>query len=100
MLTNPDEFWENLRVATREIIREEIKEIQKNNQPEDLILMEEACKILHKSKSMIYQWVYTGRLIGYTFEGAKINNTENLKDVKNLYFLKSDLYAGLKEIKK
>jgi hypothetical protein len=100
LVLQPDEFWKKHIELTREVVKDELSKLPSQQQQEDLIIIDEVQKILHKkSKQCIYNYLDDGKLIGYTLGGNKVNNPKEFtkKEKEGLYFLRSDIYGGLKK---
>jgi len=102
IVLNPSEFWSKHQEITRQILREEISNFPKNSSQENLLVLEDVCKILHKSRASIYNYLKSGRLVGYILEGE---NTEKVDDIKllskkekeSLYFFRSEIYSSFRK---
>lgn len=92
IIVNPNDFWDKHREITKEVIREELeKETSPKEEGEDILIIEDVCKLLKKSKQTIYNWMDAGII-----KGHYIN--------ESLFFFKSEiielLKSGIKEYKK
>jgi hypothetical protein len=79
-----EEFWEQYKEVTRQIIQEEIKNVPQKGNKEEILRIEDVARILGKTKQTIYLWMEKGELEGYY-----INDS--------LFFLKSDIIKKLKQ---
>ncbi len=92
ILIDEQEFWERHEALTRNILRDEIMSVKGNNLPtEEILVLEDICKLLKKSKQTIYNWMDANII-----KGHYIN--------ESLFFLRSEILDLLKkdnkEIKK
>lgn len=92
IIVNPNDFWEKHREVTKEVIREELsKEYPIQGDKEDVLVMEDVCKLLKKSKQTIYNWMDANIIKGYYIN-------------ESLFFLRSEIIEllknGNKEFKK
>jgi hypothetical protein len=102
ILIETSEFWAKHKEITRQVVKEEIKEeigkISSNQPQENIIILEDVCKILKKSKQCIYNYMKQQRIIGYKLKEGKlqeINTDENPKKIREpLYFRRSEIYAS------
>ncbi len=81
---NPEEFWEKHRTITQDIVRQELKDLSLlEKQVPEILVIEDVCRILKKSKQTIYNWMEAGLLTGYYMNGS-------------LFFAYSEIFAKLK----
>jgi hypothetical protein len=58
IIVNPNDFWDKHREITKQVIREELdKENPCKENGEDILVIEDVCKLLKKSKQTIYNWM-------------------------------------------
>ena len=92
IIVNPNDFWDKHREITKQVIREELdKENPQKENGEDILVIEDVCKLLKKSKKTIYNWMEADII-----KGHHIN--------ESLFFFRSEiidlLKNGIKEYKK
>jgi len=92
IIVNPNDFWDKHREITKQVIREELdKENLHNENEKDIMVIEDVCKLLKKSKQTIYNWMEADII-----KGHHIN--------ESLFFFRSEiidlLKNGIKEYKK
>jgi len=73
-----DEFWKTYRRITREIIKEEINKNLPQTSSEEILLMDDVCRLLGKTKQTIFLWLEKGEL-----QGHYINDS--------LFFIRSEI---------
>jgi hypothetical protein len=88
IIIEPNEFWAKQQEIIQRTIRDELN-IDKPNKDEgeDIMVLDEVCRLLKKSKQTIYNWMDAG-----VIEGHYIN--------ESLFFLRSEIIALLKSGKK
>jgi hypothetical protein len=79
-----EEFWRKHRKLTREIIKEEILNNLPQTNSEEILLMDDVCSLLGKSKQTIFLWLEKGVL-----QGHYINDS--------LFFMRSEIMDKLKQ---
>jgi hypothetical protein len=102
IVLNPNDFWSRHQELTRQIVREELSNIPQHSNQKELLVLEDVCTILHKSKASIYNYMKSKRLVGYILEG---DNTEKVEDVQqlskkekeSLYFFRSEIYSSFRK---
>jgi myo-inositol-hexaphosphate 3-phosphohydrolase len=97
LLIQPSEFWNKQSEILRQIFKEEFSKIPTTSNQEDLIVIDDACKLLHKSKQSIYNYMDEGRLQGYNLGGEKVKNAKDLskKEKESLYFFRSEIIGSM-----
>lgn len=60
-----DEFWKNHRKITREIVKEEIQKGLPKTNSEEILLMDDVCSLLGKSKQTLFLWMEKNILVGH-----------------------------------
>ncbi|BDX37066.1 hypothetical protein CYCD_04210 [Tenuifilaceae bacterium CYCD] len=85
IIVNPNDFWEKHRKITKEVVREELeKESPSKEKEDDVLVMDDVCKLLKKSKQTIYNWMDDNIIKGYY-----INDS--------LFFLRSEIIDLIKK---
>ncbi|HUX94392.1 MAG TPA: helix-turn-helix domain-containing protein [Bacteroidales bacterium] len=92
IIVNPNDFWDKHREITKQVIKEELeKDKPSKENGEDILVIEDVCKLLKKSKQTIYNWMEADII-----KGHRIN--------ESLFFFRSEiidlLKSGIKEYKK
>lgn len=59
-----DEFWKKHLSETRKIIREEIQKNLPNTNSEEILLIDDVCTLLGKSRQTIFLWMEKNILVG------------------------------------
>ena len=78
IIVNPNDFWDKHREITKQVIREELdKENLHSENSEDILVIEDVCKLLKKSK----QTNSLRRNVNEIITEIKLDGTlENIKD--------------------
>ncbi len=79
-----EEFWKTYRRLTREIIKDEIQKNLPQTSSEEILLMDDVCSLLGKTKQTIFSWLDRGEL-----QGHYINDS--------LFFIRSEIMEKLKQ---
>lgn len=79
-----EEFWQQYREITRQIIQEEINKTPAKDNKDEILRVEDVARILGKTQQTIFSWMEKGELEGYY-----INDS--------LFFLKSEIIEKLKK---
>jgi len=88
IIIEPHEFWTKQHEIFQQIIRDELgKDKPKEINQEDILLLDDLCRLLKKSKQTIYNWMEADII-----EGHYIN--------ESLFFLRSEIIELLKSGKK
>jgi len=100
IVINSIDFWQKHREQTQLVLREEIEKLSPKNQPEEILVIEDVCKILRKSKQTIYNYMDTSRITGYYLKGGNLEeaNPEDRKR-ESLFFKRSEIMASLEKRK-
>jgi len=83
VIVNSAEFWSQYKELTRQIIREEIQTLPNINH-EEILIIEDVCKIVKKKDKTIYNWM-KANLIKHHYLGG------------SLFFLRSEIVDLIKE---
>lgn len=79
-----DEFWKRHRSETRRILQEEIKKSLPQTNAEEILLMDDVCTLLGKTKQTIFQWLKDGVIQGhYVNDSLFFMRSEIMDIVKN-----------------
>jgi len=66
IIVNPNDFWDKHREITKQVIREELdKENPCKENGEDILVIEDVCKLLKKTKQTIYNWMEADIIKGH-----------------------------------
>ena len=80
---------QDLEDLIRNCIREELKEMTKNNENTDLMKANEVCEYLRISKVTLFNWLKQGKITGYHlgtrlfFKRTDVDNALNERRQKN-----------------
>jgi len=84
VIVNSTEFWSQYKELTRQIVSEEIQKALPNVNPEEILIIEDVCKIVKKKDKTIYNWM-KANLIKHHYLGG------------SLFFLRSEIVDLIKE---
>ncbi len=88
ILLDPNEFWAKQQEIIQQVLHSELNiERVPNTKEEDILLLDDLCRLLKKSKQTIYNWMDAGII-----EGHYIN--------ESLFFLRSEIVELVKSGKK
>ena len=88
IIVNPQEFWDKHKAVIQEVINETLKkEGLSSDSEKDILVIDDVCRILRKSKQTIYNWMDAGLI-----EGHYIN--------ESLFFFRSEIIGALKSVNK
>ncbi len=85
IIVNPSEFWDKHREITKEVIKTVLeKENPSKEKEDDVLVIEDVCKLLKKSKQTIYNWMDSGIIKGhYINESLFFFRSEIIDLIKN-----------------
>ena len=88
ILIEPQEFWAKQQEIVRTTIREELSKGKNlEPEPEDVLSLDDICKLLKKSKQTIYNWMGTDVIKGHYLN-------------ESLFFLRSEILELIRTGKK
>lgn len=100
ILINSAEFWNQYKEQTRQIFQEELSKIAPKSQQEEILVIEDVCRILKKSKQTIYNYMDESRLTGYYLRGGNLEvASSDDRKRESLYFKRSEIMASLEKRK-
>lgn len=79
-----DEFWKTYRRITREIVKDEIQKNLPQTNSEEILLMDDVCTLLGKTKQTIFLWIKDK-----VIEGHYVNDS--------LFFMRSEIMEIVKQ---
>lgn len=85
IIVNPSEFWDKHREITKEVIKTALeKENPSKENGDEVLIIEDVCKLLKKSKQTIYNWMEAGIIKGhYINESLFFFRSEIIDLIKN-----------------
>lgn len=79
-----NEFWRTYRRITREIIKDEIQKNLPQTNSEEILLMDDVCTLLGKTKQTLFQWLKDEKIKGHYVNGS-------------LFFIRSEVMDMIKK---